>query len=234
MNDESEVQRLERVYRAYHESPATRAQWEDTNPGNRATLRDRQLGIERLLHTHGFLPLAGRRALEVGCGSGQTLATLLGLGAQPEDLIGVDLLPDRIAQARQGYPNLQFQCTNAEQLDFPDAHFHLALLFTVLSSILDEQMARNVTREAYRVVCPGGAVLWYDFRYDNPRNPNVRGMTSRRIRHLFPDLELHLRSITPVPPLVRHLGPFTKLLYPFLATIPPLRTHYLGLLLKPK
>jgi hypothetical protein len=29
---------------------------------------------------------------------------------------------------------------------------------------------------------PGGQVLWYDFVYDNPRNPDVRGVPLARIR----------------------------------------------------
>ena len=169
----------------------------------------------------------------MGCGSGKVLASLLALGAQPENLCGVDLLPDRIAEAQQRYPALQFQCANAEHLDFPDDHFDLVLLFTVFSSILDGQMARNVAHEVSRVLRPSGAVLWYDFRYNNPRNPNVRGITLARIHHLFPELEMHLRTITLLPPLARRLGRLTPMLYPLLAAIPPLRTHYLGLLVKP-
>jgi hypothetical protein len=95
-------------------------------------------------------------------------------------------------------------------------------------------MAHNVAREACRVLKPGGAVLWYDFRYNNPWNPHVRGITRQQIHQLFPGLEMDLRTITLLPPLARHLGRMTPILYPLLAAIPPLRTHYLGLLIKPK
>jgi ubiquinone/menaquinone biosynthesis C-methylase UbiE len=141
------------------------------------------------------------------------------------------LLPERIAEVRQRCPDLHFQCANAEQLEFPEASFDLVLLFTVFSSILDGQMARNVACEVTRVLKPGGAVLWYDFRYDNPRNPNVRGMTRRHIGTLFPGFQMHLHTITLFPALARRLGHLTSLLYPVLAAMPPLRTHYLGLLL---
>ncbi len=172
--------------------------------------------------------------LEVGCGTGGTLAGLLELEARPEDLYGVDLLADRIATAKQSYPGINFQCANAEQLDFPDSSFDLVLLFTVFSSILDVRMAQNAANEVSRVLLPGGAVLWYDFRYDNPRNPNVRGMKLKRIRGLFPGMGVHLRSLTPLPPIVRRLSRLTPLLYPLLAALPPLRTHYIGLLVKPR
>ena len=233
MSDNREVRRLEHVYRGYRASQAIQAQWNDNNPGNAAIRRERNAAVEGLLKSHGLAALEGLRALEVGCGSGQTLASFSDLGARPEDLYGVDLLPERIEEARVRYPDCHFLCANAENLDFPDEHFDLAICSTVFSSILDEAMAANVAREIYRVLKLGGTVLWYDFRYNNPRNPNVRGMTLSRIRSLFPGLTADLRTITLLPPLARRLGPLTPLLYPLLSRIPPLRTHYVGLLTKP-
>ena len=232
MSENREVRRLEQVYRGYRASPAFRVRWDDRNPGNAAIRREREGTAERLLTDHCFVPLEGRTALEVGCGSGQTLARFTNLGARPGDLFGVDLLPDRVNEARERYPEINFHCANAEALDFPGRHFDLVILSTVFSSILDNGMASNVAHEVRRVLKPGGAVLWYDFRYNNPRNPNVRGMTLSRIKYLFPDLTADLRPVTVLPPLARRLGPLTPLLYPLLSRIPPLRTHYLGLLVK--
>jgi len=229
---QQEVKRLAQVYRNYRENPVVRAQWDESNPGNRAILRERQRAIRKTLGTHGFLPLASRRVLDVGCGTGKVLAGLVELGAQPNNLHGIDLLPDRIGEARKSYPSLHFQYTNAERLEFRNDSFDLVVLFTVLSSILDDQMAQNVAHEAARVLRPGGAVLWYDFRYDNPRNPNVRGIRKRHMEALFPDFQIHLHTITLFPFLARHLGRLAPLLYPILAAISPLRTHYLGLLMK--
>ena len=67
MSNESEIQRLERVYRTYRESPSKQAQWDPENPGNRAILRERNEEMEGLLRTQGLLPLSGQIALEVGC-----------------------------------------------------------------------------------------------------------------------------------------------------------------------
>ena len=233
MVTQQEVKRLAQVYRNYRENPVVRAQWDESNPGNRAILRERQRAIRKTLGTHGFLPLASRRVLDVGCGTGKVLAGLVELGAQPNNLHGIDLLPDRIAEARKSHPGLHFQCVNAERLEFRNDSFDLVLLFTVLSSILDDRMAQNVAREAARVLQPGGAVLWYDFRYDNPLNPNVRGMKKRQIEGLFPGFQMYLHTVTLLPLLARHLGHLTQALYPVLAVIPPLRTHYLGCLIKP-
>lgn len=57
-------------------------------------------------------------------------------------------------------------------------------------------------------------------------------MNLRRIRELFPDLGMHMKSITLLLFLARKLGPMTSMLYPVAAAIPLLRTHYLGLLVK--
>jgi hypothetical protein len=94
-------------------------------------------------------------------------------------------------------------------------------------------MARNVAREVSRVLKPGGAIVWYDFIYNNPRNPHVRGMKRSDLLNLFPEFQFGLHKITLLPPLSRRLGPLTSVLYPALAAIPWLRTHYLGLLHKP-
>jgi len=229
-----EIERLIQVYRGYQQDPAVQARWSKTNAGNRWIAEERRQAIVTLLQSHGFLPLHEKRVLDIGCGCGAVLASLTDLGAQPYNLYGIDLLPDLIEAARQAYPDICFICGNAESLDFPDAHFDLVLLFTVLSSILDDRMAHSVAREACRVLKPGGAILFYDFRYNNPRNPNVRGITKHLIRRFFPGFEMHLRTITLLPPLARRLGRMTPILYPLLAAIPPLRTHYLGLLIKPK
>lgn len=233
MSDNREVRRLQQVYDGYRASRTVRARWDDRNPGNAAIRRERNAAVEGLLKGHGLTDLEGRRALEVGCGVGKTLAGLMELGARPEDLHGVDLLRERIEEARVRYPDSHFLCANAENLDFPDAYFDLAICSTVFSSILDEAMAANVAHEICRVLKPGGAVVWYDFRYNSPGNPNVQAMTCKRVTELFPDLTASLRTITLLPPLARRMGPLTSLLYPLLSRIPPLRTHYMGLLTKP-
>ncbi len=227
-----EVRRLAKVYDRYRQSTTIQSKWDESNPGNRAIVRERQKAITNLLRTHGFSPLGSRKVLDVGCGSGKVLASLLNLGARPENLYGIDLLPEHIAEAKEHYPALNLQCGNAERLEFSDSSFGLVLLFTVFSSILDEQMARNVAREVVRVLQPGGGLLWYDFRYHNPRNPDVRGMALSQIRQIFPDLNMRLRVITLLPPLARQLGWLTPVFYPLLSALLPLRTHYLGLLVK--
>lgn len=233
MRSEQEVQRLTQVYQTYQTSATVQAQWTEHNRGNRAIIQERSRYLQGLLQTQGYWPLTQRRLLDIGCGAGRILGNFLAWGAQPHNLYGVDLLPDRIAAAQQAFPDLHFQQANAERIEFPASTFDLVLLFTVFTSILDLQMAHNVAAEVQRVLKPGGAVIWYDFRYNNPYNPHVRGMTRAKIQQLFPEFTLHLRTVTLLPPLARRLGALTPLFYPLLTRLPLLRTHYLGLLVKP-
>ena len=224
----------DRIARAYQELEASAgSRWDLTNSGNRLILAERRRLTSRILQQAGWLPLGAKRVLEVGSGGGSELAWLREVGASPSALVGVDLLPDRVAAAQRAYPELEFRTANAERLDFPDGSFDIVMAFTVFTSILDPLMASNVASEICRVMRPGGGLLWYDFRYNSPANRNVRGIGSARVRRLFPQLHGQLHSVTLLPPLARRLGPTTAGMYPVLASLPALRSHLLGFLRKP-
>ena len=224
----------ERIARAYRELREHSGRWDSRNPGNQAIVAERRRLTLRCLEDEGFLPLGERDVLEVGSGTGGELAWLRKLGASTSRLVGVDLLPDRVAEAKRSFPELEFRIGNAEQLTFPDASFDLVLAITVFSSIFDTGMARRVAGEIVRVMRPGGGLLWYDFRYNSPANRNVRGVGAARVRELFPTLTGRLTSLTLLPPLARRLGPVVRVGYPVLSSLPPLRSHLLGVLRKPR
>ena len=223
----------ERIARAYRELEANAgSRWDLSNQGNRSMLDERRRLAIRLLTEGGWVPLGERRVLEVGSGGGGELAWLIELGASPSRLVGVDLLPDRVAAAQRAYPQIEFHAGNAEHLTFPDQSFDLVMAFTVFSSILDPGMSSHVADEIHRVLRPGGGLLWYDFRYNSPSNRDVRGVSASRVRELFPQLDGRLHPVTLLPPLARRLGPATSTLYPVLGAVPPLRSHLLGVLRK--
>lgn len=231
---QTETERLTQVYHGYLSSAAVRSRWSDDNPGNRAIRQEREHAAGRLLAAAGLLPLGQRRVLDIGCGSGVALSAMARYGVQPQRIYGIDLLPVRVAEAGRRFPRLALGVANAAELPFAAEQFDLVMLFTVLSSVLDQQMAQAIAQEATRVLRPGGQVLWYDFRYPNPRNPHVRGLPQARLHALFPTLRPRLSSVTLLPPLARRLGQATPLVYPLLASLPLLRTHYLALLEKPR
>jgi SAM-dependent methyltransferase len=227
----SETDRIARAYKQLEERAGRR--WDSANRGNQAIVSERRRRTRILLERRGWLPLGERRVLEVGSGRGGELAWLQEMGASPSRLVGIDLLPDRVADAKRAYPGLEFHQGNAEHLPFPDGSFDLVLALTVFSSIFDARMAANVATEIARVLRPGGGLLWYDFRYDNPSNRDVHGVAAAQVRRLFPSLRGDLSGLTLLPPIARRLGPLTQIAYPVLGSVPPLRSHLLGLLQKP-
>jgi ubiquinone/menaquinone biosynthesis C-methylase UbiE len=228
------VNETDRIAHAYSELETHAEQrWNLRNRGNQSILAERRRLTRKALERDGWVPLGDRKVLEVGSGTGRELAWLLDLGASPSRLLGIDLLADRVESARKAYPALEFQVANAEHLSFADDSFDLVLAITVFSSILDSSMASNVSAEINRVLRPGGALLWYDFRYDNPSNRDVRGVSAARVRALFPQLSGDLVELTLLPPIARRLGPLAPIAYPVLVRVPPLRSHLLGLLRKP-
>ncbi len=229
----AEVDRLRDVYRQYSAGGFGSSKWSSANPGNRANQEEREEKTREVLQSAGFFPLTERRILDVGCGTGELLGLFASWGAKPENLFGIDLIPERIETARLHYPRITFQLANAETLPFPDYSFDLVAAITVFTSILNRRMAANVCAEINRILAPGGGVLWYDFRISNPFNQHVRGVSKRRIQRLFPGFGIALEAISLLPPLARRLGALTDRLYGPLRSLPFLRSHLFGLLTKP-
>jgi ubiquinone/menaquinone biosynthesis C-methylase UbiE len=176
--------------------------------------------------------LAEMRILDVGCGRGTTLRLLLEHGADPARLCGIDLLEDRLATAHRLSPHIQYCCGNAGLLPFHDGAFDLVTLFTTFTSILSIEAKRAVAREVHRVLSPKGKILWYDFLFNNPRNPDVRGVKRREIEQLFPSYKITGRRLTLAPPLGRPIAKMSCSLYHVLAEFRPFCTHYLCVLEK--
>lgn len=233
METHSEIDRLQRVYREYSSRGFGRTKWSPANKGNRAAQDELHFQLGKLLERTGFFPLGGRRILDVGCGTGDRLAAFVNWGAQPGKLTGVDLISDRVCEARTKHPEIAFKVANAEALPFADGSFDLVAAFTVFTSILDRRMAANAGHEMIRVLHSGGAVIWYDFKLNNPRNRHVRGISRKQIQEIFPGFKADIKSITLLPPLARRLGRLTNWLYPALGSLPFLRSHHLGVLVKP-
>lgn len=222
-----------RLQEAYARRAATPYAWH--SPSHIYIIQERERATLRLLRDTGFHRLAEHRILDVGCGRGYWVRQLLQWGADPRRMAGIDLLPDRVSDAiRLGPPEAGWFLGSGVAMPFADGAFDLVLQSTVFSSVLEPGLRLQIAREMQRVTAPGGGILWYDFTYDNPRNPDVTGIPRSEIRRLFPGWSLLLRRVTLAPPLARAIpAPLLGLCYPLLSAIPLLRTHYLGLLRPP-
>jgi SAM-dependent methyltransferase len=196
-------------------------------------VQERQRAVLRLLARLGWR-LQERRAVEVGCGAGGNLLELLRIGFAPRHLCGIELLPDRLAQARAVLPSeVALWAGDAAAAEIAPQSQDLVLQSTVFSSLLDDEVQRALAQAMWRWVRPGGGVLWYDFTVDNPRNPDVRGIPVRKVTMLFPHARVQVRRVTLAPPLARALCRIHPGLYGVANTVPMLRTHVLAWLEKP-
>ena len=171
--------------------------------------QDRRLNLIRQ-----YVELRAKRILDIGCGLGMYVSQFRRFS---DDVYGVDVDPDKVAQASQYLPNLRI--APAEELPFDDECFDVILLNEVIEHVDDD---RRAIREAYRVLAPGGHIIiyapnrLYPFethgfffagKYHGPCNlpiianwvpnfvrgyfaPHVRIYTQPEIRGLFDDLNV--------------------------------------------
>jgi ubiquinone/menaquinone biosynthesis C-methylase UbiE len=204
------------------------------NPANVLRLQELERKLLALLKKYECTNLHEAKILEVGCGSGYWLRDFIRWGANPENLAGMDILPENILHAKRLCPeSVTLNYGNAVQLDFPASAFNIVLQYTVFTSILDSGVKQKIAAEMLRVLKPGGLIIWYDFHFNNPWNPDVKGIKKAEIHHLFSGCQVDLRRITLAPPLARILAPYASWLCTLLSRIPVLCTHYLGIITKP-
>jgi ubiquinone/menaquinone biosynthesis C-methylase UbiE len=220
----TEQDRIRERYRSYEVEGRDRL-WDPTNPGFARLIHERDATVLDL--TMRSLPATGGRLLDLGCGDGRHIAAVLEVRPDVE-AVGIDLLEDRIDEARAAVPGATFSVGSADSLPLEADAFDLVYAITLFSSIPTAAMEEGAAREIARVLRPGGSLIWHDLRYDNPSNPAVHGLAERDIAQLFPGWAREIRSFTLVPPVARRLGRMTPSLYPLLHAVPPLRSHLIG------
>jgi len=190
--------------------------------------QEKERALIRWIRTCGIAPVAERRLLEIGCGSGVNLLSFLQLGFRPENMVGNELLPERARASQEVLPNeLQIRIGDALTMAIPETSFHIVFQSTVFTSILNMEFQEALARRMWLAAKPGGGVLWYDFVYDNPGNADVRGIPMTRIRQLFPHGRMWHMRVTLAPPISRIVTPLASSLYTVFNSLPALRTHVL-------
>jgi SAM-dependent methyltransferase len=219
-----EFRRRDREVNGQQNAPWQPAAWFMVEGRNRAAAV--------MLHEAAVFPVSGNQCLEVGFGSLGWLSELIGWGVRESDLHGIELDAVRAGRAREILPVADLRIGDAVNLPWNDGSFQLVICSTLFTSILDHDVRQLLADEVVRVLAPGGALLWYDFAYDNPANANVKGIKRAEIRRLFPTLQGRIKAVTLAPPLARLLAPRAWTLATLLEAIPLLRTHLMGVLTK--
>ncbi|MDA8194121.1 MAG: class I SAM-dependent methyltransferase [Thermaerobacter sp.] len=117
--------------------------------------------VELLFHWHRYQSIgtatAGKRILEVGCGTGYGADYLAETAAQ---VVGADIDGDVVAEARSRYqrPNLEFVTASAQSLPFLSASFDVVVMFEVIEH-LERDQQWCVLSEVRRVLTPNGLLF---------------------------------------------------------------------------
>lgn len=103
-------------------------------------------------------------ALDLGCGTG--LFTDKVYQATKAKITGIDISEDLLEQARKRLPEAEFKIVDAMNMSYPDNHFDIVFG----SSILHHLEMDKATKEIYRVLKPGGKMI---FAEPNMLNPQI-------------------------------------------------------------
>ncbi len=136
--------------------------------------------------------LEGKKVLELGTGTGGT-ATLL--AKQGASVVGIDLLPFRLKEAKERanrhkvFDAVDFSLMDATQLAFQDNTFD----FIISKSVLVFTEHSETAKECYRVLKPGGKAIFMENMRNHPLVWLYRKLFlkySRGLRYFaIPDIE---------------------------------------------
>lgn len=221
---------LKEIDRRSREIPKDRdAPWQ---PSQLWLINERRYVAAVLLKKCNAFPTYSTKCLEVGFGYGGWLPHLLSWGVHEENLYGIDLAECCVNATSKLLPSATLRAGDAADLPWRDGTFDLVISSTVFTSILNDEVRKRVAKEIQRVLVPGGALLWYDFRHNNPNNPNVRKVSKKELKLLFPELVGEIRTVSLAPPLLRAVIRFGRELTTLLSSIPFLHTHLIAVLKK--
>ncbi|MEB3237021.1 MAG: class I SAM-dependent methyltransferase [Candidatus Sericytochromatia bacterium] len=220
-----------RIAEAYAARVGLEGLYADDAPDQRLRTAERTALLAAGLAQRGLGP--GRRVLEIGCGTGRELARFVESGWSEADLAGVDLLGDRVAEARLRLPGADLRIGDAAALPWEDGCFAVVGQWTVMSSVLDDRMRAAILAEAWRVLEPGGWLVSYDMRRVRPDRP-LRPWTAAMLRTLLPEAcEMEGHRLSLLPPLARRVARWPGL-HDALARVPFLQGHELVWARKPE
>lgn len=257
MSDQSqELMRIRKEY-AQRDEQGISEIYSYSNPAFVFHMQERERAILNLLKQEK-IDLSQSNILDVGCGTGHVLQRFLDFGAK--EGTGIDLMESRLRMGKDQYPRLRLFQGNAAQLPFRENEFDFVMQFMCFSSVLDSAMRQKVADEMWRVLRPGGVILFYDlcprsfwlrlslkvnalpkkFRIKNSSEEKPRmlystptqPMSQSEIRELFQIKRLQIHRVS----LDFKFASFAyrlSIMRILLSWIPFLKTHYLALIRKP-
>ena len=133
----------------------------------------------------GYFP-AGIKVLDAGCGEGRNLHWFLKQGyevwAMDQNAAAIRMLRFVANSLQKGYPLERFSTAGGEALPYADENFDAVISSAVLHFAENEDHFRQMWKELYRVLKPGGTLF--------VRTATSLGMKAGELQHT--DAEQHL------------------------------------------
>lgn len=151
--------------------------------------------IRRIITT--IEPFCHGNVLDIGCGEGTFTYHLTKL-SKVKKVTGIDISKTAISQAKEKYPEIEFEIASAATLPFSEESFDFIAMVELAEHIIDTE---QMFKEANRVLKPEGAILitTTDFnllkriiiatffweKYFYPTNPHVRFFTKSTLKDIL-------------------------------------------------
>ncbi len=198
------------------------------NPATYLIEQEKERAVIKLFKENKLLPLENKKILEIGCGAGTNLLNFLKLGFNPANIYANDLIEERLEYAKKILPSeVKIFAGNALDLNFSDNSFDIVFQSMVFSSILDNDFKKKLADKMWNWVKPGGGILWYDFTFNNPANPDVKGIKPKEVKEIFNQKSFYIKRLTLAPPVARAVTKIHPNFYHILNSLYFFRTHVL-------
>ena len=189
---------------------------------------EKELRLSRILRDES-LDIRNSKLLEIGAGKGNSLLFFKRIGFKWENIYANELLDDRFDILKKDFNNVNLLYGDFLKVDLT-VKFNVIYQSLVFSSILNDDMKVKMARKIWEHILPGGLIIWYDFKFDNPNNRDVKGVRKKEVLQYFPHAKnINFYDVTLLPPIGRRVGRYYNLVN---FILPFLRSHYIAVIKK--